>query len=469
MSNHDDRTAALIAANRFGLGPRRGELEDIAQDPRGWLKAQLTETAPTPPLDKLPTTPAMFEQEEAWRLAIANIKDPQAKRDTRQEHNRERNQQRITQLSRRMQQAIQSQQPFRERLVRFWSNHFTVALAGGGPKVVLRAISPLYEHEAIRPNLSGDFATLLLAAERHPAMLIYLDNENSYGPNSKQGKQNGRGLNENLAREILELHALSVAAPYTQKDVIGLAKILTGSTVVRRTRKLANNLTRESGHFLYIHGRHEPGAHVLLGKSYTSNGQKQSEAALRDLAHHPATARHIATKLATHFIADTPPPDAIAQLEQTFIDSKGHLPTVHAALIELEPAWQPEQKKLKTPEELVMSTARALGMKAFKAKPAQVFRQLAARLRFFNHAPFTANSPEGWPDSADHWGSPDALLKRIEWANTIAEQSPATLDPMKLYASVMPENPALEQAITRAESRAQGLALLLASPDFQWR
>src|SRR5690606_32197201 len=198
MTQREQRAMALRASNRFGYGPQADELERIGGDAKGWLKAQLEPGAPETQWAALPSTNAMFWQEEAWRLARTGIADEQARRKVQQAQNKVRNQHRLIQAALRLQQAAETERPFRERLVRFWSNHFSVAMT----KQVLFAVGAPYEHEAIRRNLDGDFASLLLAAEQHPAMLIYLDNDLSTGPNSTAGKAGKRGLNENLGREI---------------------------------------------------------------------------------------------------------------------------------------------------------------------------------------------------------------------------------------------------------------------------
>ena len=191
------------------------------------------------------------------------------------------------------------------RLVMFWSNHFCVS-ANKGP---VRGMAGAYEREAIRPHVLGRFVDMLLAVERHPAMLVYLDNHVSIGPNSRAGLNRGLGLNENLAREILELHTLGVGGGYTQEDVTNLARILTGWTVAN----LANPVG-EPGRFFFAPARHEPGAWTVLGKRYGEAGMAAGEAVLRDLARHPATARHIARKLARHFVSAEPPAALVARL-----------------------------------------------------------------------------------------------------------------------------------------------------------
>jgi uncharacterized protein (DUF1800 family) len=472
MSSDSTKSLAYIAANRFGYGLRPGELDVIGKDPRAWLKNQLKTINQIPvAMQPLPTSQAMLTEEGAWRRErreLTRSADQQVLQDKQRDNRRKSLRQSREQLSARLQVAVETDQPFAERLVRFWSNHFTVAVSGG-QKAVLRTIAVPYENEAIRANLTADFTSLLLAVEKHPAMLIYLDNDNSIGPGSAIGQRRGRGLNENLAREIMELHALSVDGGYTQSDVTSLAKMITGWTVNWGQNRRPRVGNQDTGKFQFAQPMHEPGNHVLLGENYRGNGVRQGENALKDLAQHPATAKHIATKLVSHFVADEPPPLAVAKIEQVFSESRGSLPAIHEALVDLDEIWQGQHKKLKTPEEYVVSAGRALGVNSNNQSSGRVYNSLSQTLTGLNHAPFTANSPAGWPDDADHWGSPDALLKRIEWANEIAERNSNRINPSDLYSAIMPEREQLKLAISRAESPSQGLALLLGSPDFQWR
>ena len=234
----------------------------------------------------------------------------------------------------RVSHAASTDAPFVERLVQFWSNHFCIS-ASKGPGV--RIMAGGFEREAIRPHVLGRFGDMLKAVEQHPAMLIYLDNAQSIGPNSQAGRNRGRGLNENLAREILELHTLGVDGGYTQADVTSLARIITGWTIVDQRfaaaqpkGRPAQNLT--VGTFMFAQPRHEPGQQTVLGKVYADNGLATGEEALADLARHPATARHIARKLAQHFVSETPPPALVARLEKTFRDTDGNLGAVAKAL-----------------------------------------------------------------------------------------------------------------------------------------
>ena len=238
MSKSLDKTAGFVAANRFGFGLKLGEINAISADPKGWLKAQLETIDQIPAaMQSLPLSQSMLIEEGNWRRErrqMTRSGDQQTLSQAQQDYRRKSTRQSRQQLGTRLQVAVETQQPFAERLLRFWSNHFTIA-ASGGQKAVLRTIALPYENEAIRSNLSADFTSMLLAVEQHPAMLIYLDNDNSIGPGSEVGRRRDRGLNENLAREILELHTLSVNGRYTQTDVTSLAKMITGWTVVWQT------------------------------------------------------------------------------------------------------------------------------------------------------------------------------------------------------------------------------------------
>jgi len=299
----------------------------------------------------------------------------------------------------------------------------------------------------------GTFEELLLNVARHPAMLVYLDNIRSIGPSSRAGQRRSeRGLNENFARELLELHTLGVRAGYTQDDVIALAKILTGWSVDPNERA-----------FRFYSERHEPGAKTLLGERYAATGHDEGVRALNTLARHPATARHIATKLARHFIADNPPEEAVDTLTEIFLNTRGDLEALAHAVIDLPQAWAASHTKIRDPDDLVIATARALGY-------TQDGEPLLAAMRWLGQIPYQAPSPKGWPDEATAWLGPEALISRIEWAEQIASESqdhmqaPALAD--ALFGDAVP--PTLAAAIHTTD-RKQGLALLLASPLFQRR
>ena len=372
----------------------------------------------------------------------------------------------LDQVAARYRVAVHTEESLRERLVHFWTNHF--AVSADKPQVL--ALAGALENEAIRPHVAGRFADMLNAVEMHPAMILYLDNQASIGPDSQLAQRRGRrganserklGINENLAREILELHTLGVDGGYTQQDVTTFARALTGWSI--GTDRFARG--GEPGKFAFHDGAHEPGTKTILGTRYSQSGIAQPHAVLADLARHPATARHIASKLARHFIADEPPSDAIDHIAKAFLDSDGDLPAVHRAVLDTPAAWAAPATKLKTPHELVVSTFRALDF--VPSEP----RQVAAPFDLLGQRPYTPGSPAGWPDTATQWDGPDALLKRIEWAGSVAarvasREQPLSLGERSLGAAL---NERTRVAITRAASAEQGITLLLASPEFQRR
>jgi len=470
MATATPEQQALIAGNRFSMGLRPGELDNIMSAPVGWLQAQLPGIATIPAaLAGLGNTTGNLIaalQAQQTRMQLQDSTDtPAAQREQRALLAANRLEQR-NHLATRMAQAITTPAGFAEHLVRFWSNHFSVS-HGGGVKQLLRRIVVPYEQEAIRNRLGGNFAGLLLAVLRHPAMLIYLDNHLSMGADSQLGRQRNQGLNENLGREVLELHTLGVNGGYTQADVTAMANMLTGWTV--DLGRDPNSM--QVGNFVFTQLMHQPGAQQLLGKTYNAPGQEQAERALQDLAVHPATAHHIATKLVRHFIADVPPAWAVTELEQVFLESGGNLPELHAALAALLPgvAADPALRKLKSAEEYVISAARPVLADSTPEVVQAAAHLLIDSLITFAQEPFTAPSPAGWPEAAEDWGSPDALLKRVKWAQSLQPYMPATLDAAGLYAALLPPQPLLGAEIMAAGSNQQGLVLLFGSPQFQWR
>ena len=446
---------AFIAANRFGLGPRPGELATIGRDPRGWIAEQISIVNQVPPeLRNLPSS-----EEIIRRIQEARLQGPEQLKKMAQQSYRKTL---LTEIVGRTQAHIRTAQPFRERMVLFWANHFTVSTSK-------RLIGPsigAYEREAIRPHVFGRFEDMLLAVTHHPTMLSYLDNNISFGPGSLVGRRRGRGLNENLAREILELHTLGVNGGYTQNDVTEFAKILTGWTHGgTRNKKAIKRLGPIHGNFEYQSIFHEPGPKTLLGKRYSENGEQEGVDALKDIARHPATAKFIAEKLARHFIADDPPAAAVTALETAFRQSGGHLGRLSQTLINLDEVWREPLSKVKTPYELVVSTLRAVAFDDIKQ------RAFAGTFREMGQIPFSAPSPAGWPDRAKDWMSPESLMRRIEWLRALAARLPRSLSPDTVADQTI--GPVMtartEEMIAAAPSGEEALALLFASPEFQRR
>lgn len=336
---------AFIATNRFGLGARAGELKAARADPRGWITAQLAVPQRLP--DALSGFPSSAEVIAAFHSAR---KQARARRDKTMLKAARKSFRKayLREASARIRVQVETEAPVVERLVAFWSNHFTVSVR----KPIVYGVVGAFEREAIRPHILGRFSDMLHAVVRHPAMLAYLDNAQSIGPNSQIGKKRGRGLNENLAREILELHTLGVDGGYSQSDVREFAKILTGWSVSRRD---------DGTGFAFQTRAHEPGPKQLLGKRYKESGEAEGTAALDDLARHPATARHIAFKLARHFASDRPPAELVDRLAAAFLNRGGDLHALMAILIDARAVWEEPLQKVKTPNEFVVSAMRAVG------------------------------------------------------------------------------------------------------------
>ena len=461
---------SVIAANRFGLGARPGDLRDIGNDPRGWLKQQLSGPKQLPAdIRDLPSTASIlaeFSQLRNARRERTRSNADQPAPDIVRTLSRNFRDHYLQQTQARYRHATKTDAPFHERLVHFWSNHFAVS----ADKPPVTAVAGSFENEAIRPHIDSRFADLLIAVEQHPAMIVYLDNQRSIGPNSRIGKRANRrsdreiGLNENLAREILELHTLGVDGGYTQTDVTTFAKVITGWSIggADPRGRFAEGVP---GEFEFRENIHEPGTHRVLGRKYKDTGVRQGEAVMRDLAVHPATAMHIATKLVRHFVADEPPPQLVNRIAAAWLDSDGDLPAVHAALVDADECWQDTLAKYKTPQDLVISTFRAFDRVPNDGK------MIVGALDTMGHTPYRPGSPAGWPDTAEAWGGADSLYKRIEWSNTVARYVGPLTNPLALGDEVL--GPALSsrtrQAITRAASVMQGTTLLLASPEFQRR
>ncbi len=379
-------SSAHIALGRFGLG-RRG-VEPLPADPSQWLAAQLGPAgAPeaVPPGGADPA--AAFAAVEERRLNPP----PQGQQAGQPGPLRLIYEAEVAALA---DQALATDQPFRERLVRFWANHLTVSIRAG-------QVAPFagdFVRAAIRPNVTGRFADMLLAAMRHPAMLFYLNQAGSVGPASQAGLRSGRGLNENLARECLELHTVSPAAGYSQTDVTAFAKILTGWSVQREP----------PAGFRFRPAAHEPGEHVLLGRAFPE-GEEGGVEALRFLADHPATHRHLATKLVQHFVADDPTPGDIRAVEAALRDTGGNLGAAARAVARLPSAWTP-LAKLRAPQDFAIAALRAADLAPDHRPP---LPGIAAGL---GQPWFGAPAPNGWGDLAADWSGPEALLRRVDWA-----------------------------------------------------
>jgi len=481
--------STTIALNRFGLGARPDD--EPPADPKRWLLQQLDHFEPRPKaLAQVPDRAYVVQQlgdylaaqqmagraRRQSQAAMTAASVPSAPQFQQTEQDAQAGELKkylmktiredyLVMNSARLNSALTTANPFTERLVHFWANHFAVSV----DKLPVIGLAGLLEFEAIRPNVLGRFSDMLLAVEQHPAMLVYLDQAQSIGPDSQAGyfaALRGRkqlGLNENLAREIMELHTLGVRTGYSQADVTEFARALTGWTVSGLGRGPAARLIGGTpGQFQFAATLHEPGTRTIMGKRYEQYGEAQAKAILFDLASSPATAKHLAMKLARHFAGDDPPPALVDRLSRAYLASGGDLPTVYRALIESPEPWTPRSVKFKNPWEWSVSAMRAVGTRELEpAAAAGVLRQLG-------QPTWQPGSPAGWDDIAASWAGPDALVRRVEVAQRIADKAGSTVDARALAEKLYPASlgEATRTAIARAESPAEGLALLLVSPEF---
>jgi uncharacterized protein (DUF1800 family) len=475
----DPKAEAAIALHRFGLGPRAGSIAAIASDPRGALVAELDRAGASrignaELLTSGEAARAAFAFQQAQRAARqaeraaqqANAAGPGAAPEMKEQSGTPSPAPRpasgpglpqqiyLAEAKARIDAALAAEIGFVERLVWFWSNHFCVSADKGN----VRQICGAYEREVIRAHVLGRFGDMLLAVESHPAMLIYLDNARSIGPGSIAGLRQKRGLNENLAREILELHTLGVRTVYTQDDVTRFANVITGWTVVPFRRDPVRG-----GEFEFNPRMHEPGAQTVIGKSYADGGLEQGRAVLAALARHPATARHVATKLARHFVADEPPPALVERLAKRFLATQGDLKEMAKALVSAPEAWEAPRTKLKRPGEWVLAALRAIA-----AAPAEIGPVMQAH-NLLGEPLWRPAAPKGFADESAPWL--DGLAQRLDIANQFARRFGAEADPREVFEQALAPLASDEtrHAITRAESRPQALALLFMAPEFQRR
>src|SRR5436190_8563252 len=474
----DPKAQAALALHRFGLGPRAGSIASIASDPRGALLAELDR----PGAGRI-NNPELLTSGAAARTAFAY---QQAQRAARQAEraaqqanapsgagSAEMKDQSATppapaarpspgpgvpqqiylaEAKARIDAAMNAEIGFVERLVWFWSNHFCVSA-----DVVLNMAGG-YEREAIRAHVLGRFGDMLQAAESHPAMLVYLDNFRSIGPMSVAGLLNKIGLNENLGREILELHTLGVRTVYTQDDVYCFAKTITGWTL----RPMVSD-PEHGNEFLFNPRLHEPGPQTILGKTYPQDGVEQGRAVLADLARHPATAAHVAFKLARHFSSDEPAPSLVERLSKRFLDTDGDLKEIAKVLIEAPETWDEQRLKLKRPSEWLIACWRAIGV-----APPEARRVLDSHA-YLGERFWRPSAPKGFSDEQSAWI--DGLAQRLDIANRIGELVAARVDPAALLENSLGSLASAEtrQTIARAESRQQAITLALMAPEFQRR
>lgn len=479
----DSKSLAALALHRFGFGPRAGSLAAVAADPRGAVLAELERPGAGRIADD-----DLLTGGEAARAAFDFRQERKAQRlAEREERNQERaaqnkmaqgdakekeaeasppvdDEQRkrklgpgipqqifLEEAKTRFDSALAAEIGLIDRLTWFWSNHFCVSVDKGQ----VRPLAGAFEREAIRAHVLGNFADMLLAVEQHPAMLLYLDNARSIGPNSVAGRRQNKGLNENLARETLELHTLGVNGGYTQDDVTRFANVITGWTTVPFKRDPAHG-----GEFDFNPRMHEPGAQTVLGKVYEDRGVEQGRAVLLTLARHPATAQHIAVKLVRHFVSDDPPQNLVDLLAKRFRDTDGNLKEVTRTLVSADAAWSAPRTKLKRPGEWIVSALRASGVTPPDIRP------IVQAQNLLGESLWRPPAPKGFSDDSASWI--DGVTQRLDIANQLSRRVGGLVDPDDVAEAAL--GPLLSdetrQTLKRAESRPQALALLFMSPEF---
>lgn len=474
---------AAMALTRFGLGARPGERVAIGSDARGWLLSQIGPGLTPRPEGDFASPQERLAQFAAYRRAVAEIMRPasaamdmpapagMAETDDDNGIPVEIRQMARETVLRTLEEyfasfrlACATPAGFAERWARFWWNHFAVSIS----KIAVAPVAGNYERDAIRAHAFGRFEDLLVAAASHPAMLLYLDQAQSVGPDSAVGRRRREtGLNENLAREILELHTVGSDAGYTQDDVTEFARALTGWSL--RQPGVPGALYRGAQDLAHGHAfvplLHQPGARTVMGRRYAAGGREQGLAILADLAAHPATGRRLARKLAIHFHSDDPPDSLIQALARAWADSGGRLDVVARALVDAPEMWAEPAAKLKTPEEFMISSYRALDLVPNRLEP------LIPGFQVLGQRPWSPPSPEGWPDEAAAWAAPDAVVKRLVWAQRFAEAVVRDQSPVELAEAALGGRlgPRTATAVARAEDRPEAVALLLMSPEFQRR
>jgi uncharacterized protein (DUF1800 family) len=453
MSVSDQNRLAHIALSRFGLGAKIGGVAKIRADAKAALLAELDI-----PNIAMITDTGLPTYVQACQVVESGFSFEE---EIRQKE-----------LTARIDKHMEPDIGFVERLVLFFSNHFSMTINKDG---AIRCTIGQLERDVIRKHVLGSFKDMLLGVMRHPAMLAYLDNDDSMGPKSVTGLAWGTGLNQNLAREILELHTLGVGGGYSEADVTSLAKIITGWTYVRGWEaegRYNGGTPALRGRYQFRADWHEPGTQVLLGKSYAQVDATQGAAALAALAVHPSTAEFIAFKLVRHFITDNPTPALVNPVATAFLSSRGNLKTTAKALINLPAAWSAPLSKLRTPYELQIAEMRALG-RVYREEDRWPFIATLSALR---HAPWERPAPDGYSDESDYWMGPDAMRIRLETAQMNAwglrqvvplNTRTAPTVAAGLFPTVLTQ--VSRDAIAAAPDAQNGFATLFMIPEFQRR
>ena len=501
-----ERQAAAHLLSRFTYGATPGQIDEVVKTGlENWFEKQLQGGLPDDSLDKrlanyeflnLSNTESVNTFPKPLKILKMASEDGVIPKDSVQLIDKDQVRLRLSQyvksknihtqpqlirsfVSQRILRATYSNNQLQEVLTEFWFNHFNVALTK--PQVI--HFAPAYERDVIRPNVLGKFSQLLIATAKSPAMLTYLDNFISSGENDSidnpqrrrrlqnndderdsskvsfanknKNAQRNKGLNENYAREVMELHTLGVDGGYTQADVTNAARLLTGWSIYPMGEEYGGQLKKlidavgedkliergyiRDGDFFFIKSRHDVKEKIVLGKSYPENGGYQEGMDLLNaLAHHVATAKFISKKIATYFVADHPSPLLINKMSKTFLEKDGDIKQVMMTMVNAPEFWNKDavRQKTKSPFELVVSAARSLNAEVYA--PFQVFKTLDK----MGQKIYYYQAPTGFPDRADYWINTGALLNRMNFGIDIASQKlrGVKVDLLKLNNYQEPEN-----------------------------
>ncbi|MBU2958161.1 DUF1800 domain-containing protein [Paracoccus sp. 1_MG-2023] len=450
-----DQLAAIRLG--FGLSPRRR----LPQDPSELLSEIAQSTRPGD-LTTDRVSAILREGQDIRQKLRAGDADA---REPLQQHRRDATRTRLRAMRERFARGVDARAGFGERLAWFWADHFTVE----GADVYQNLLCETFVDEAIRPHLNGRFADMMFAAETHPAMLRYLDQSRSVGPGSalaQRRPKKGFGLNENLAREMIELHSLGVGADYDQRDIEQLAELLAGLLYAPRRDRV------------FFPARSEPGPETVLGVEYGADGQGRLQdirAVIRDLSAHPATGAHLARKMAVHFVADDPPEALVARLQAAFVDGGGDLGAMNRVLAEAPELADHMRAKMRQPFDYIVAGLRGIGVtgKRVRNLNGRMTRLVLTEPMALMGQPWVmAGGPDGWPEEGAAWGSPQGLAARINWSMQVPQLLLKELPDPRAFLPVAlgdTASDALRWAVPKAESRVEGVGIVLASGDFNRR
>jgi len=448
MISFKDKNKALmyLAELRFGYGITKS-INYSNKNPKKYLSDQLQR--PELLVHQGANSLDLLKQFYGINNAMKMIKDTKAKKEAQKKRNKAIRKSQENDAKQKIEQMTFSKTPFYERLVSFWSDHFCIAKKNQQ----VQMLAGCYEREAIRPHVLGSFENMLIASAQHPAMLIYLDNANSISKSSIAGSRRKKSINENLAREILELHTLGVDKGYTQNDVIALAELISGWSIPRK-----KEVMRTQKSFFFRKNAHSRDKIYFLGNTFMpKEGLNRGIRALKLIARHPNTATHISTKMANHFTGGRASVKMIKNLENTFIRTKGNLHAMALSLIQQDEIWTLEQKQMIPPIDYLIMIDRILGLKPN-------IKDTGKFLRATGQILWQPPSPKGWEVSINNWASPDSFLERLRWIQHIVKKQRVKNIHNHINLDDIPISMEVSEYMNEVKKDSQKLEIFLMSP-----